>query len=267
MRGVNKVIIVGTLGNDPEVKQFNNGGSVTNISVATSEQWFDKQTGEKRENTEWHRISLFNSGNYRLGDIAAQYLRKGSQVYIEGSLRTRKYQDQTGQDRYVTEIRADNMQILGSKPMSQNGGYDNQGYQQNANFNQQNANQFNNMNQNANMNGMGYNVPPAQNFPQNNQFGQMNHQQPFNNASPTANYPQQPMDNPYMNQGSQAPQPPVNQTPPMQPQVQQTVAPQPPVMAQQQAMPNAQQPNSNPPPAMQMTATPKAGAVDDDIPF
>ena len=109
MRGVNRVIIIGNLGSDPEVKQFANGGSVTTISVATSEQWIDKQTGEKREATEWHRISLYQ----KLGEIAAQYLRKGSQVYIEGSLRTRKYQDQNGQDRYVTEIRAEQMHMLG----------------------------------------------------------------------------------------------------------------------------------------------------------
>lgn len=115
MRGVNKVIIVGHLGNDPDVRQFSNGGSVTNISVATSEQWTDKQSGEKREATEWHRVVLFN----RLGEIAAQYLRKGSQVYIEGSLRTRKWQDESGQDRYVTEIRADNMQMLGGGGQSQ----------------------------------------------------------------------------------------------------------------------------------------------------
>ena len=110
MRGINKIIIIGHLGADPETRQFSNGGSVTNISVATSEQWTDKNTGEKREATEWHRISLFN----RLGEIAAQYLKKGSQVYIEGSLRTRKWQDQNGQDRYTTEIRADKMQMLGS---------------------------------------------------------------------------------------------------------------------------------------------------------
>lgn len=130
MRGINKVIIVGHLGADPETRQFSNGGSVTNISVATSEQWTDKQTGEKREATEWHRISLFN----RLGEIAAQYLRKGSQVYIEGSLRTRKWQDQNGQDRYTTEIRADQMQMLGGASgggmgggQSGPGGYGNQG--------------------------------------------------------------------------------------------------------------------------------------------
>ena len=111
MRGVNRTITLGTLGADPEVKQFSNGGSVTTISVATSEQWIDKQTGEKREATEWLRI-VFNN---KLAEIAAHYLRKGSQVYIEGSLRTRKYQDQNGQDRYVTEIRADQMQMLGGK--------------------------------------------------------------------------------------------------------------------------------------------------------
>ena len=122
MKGVNRVIIIGTLGADPEVKQFSNGGSVTTISVATSEQWNDKQTGERREQTEWHRISLYQ----KLGEIAAHYLRKGSQVYVEGSLRTRKYQDQSGQDRYVTEIRADQMQMLGGGQAQQNNG----GYQQ-----------------------------------------------------------------------------------------------------------------------------------------
>ena len=118
MRGVNKVIIVGNLGNDPVVKQFDNGGMIANISVATSEKWNDRQTGELREVTEWHRI-VFNN---KLAEIAAQYLRKGSQVYVEGSqvyvegsLRTRKYQDQNGQDRYITEIRADQMQMLGGK--------------------------------------------------------------------------------------------------------------------------------------------------------
>lgn len=111
MRGVNKVIIVGHLGNDPETKTFENGGSITNVSVATSEQWTDRQTGERRENTEWHRI-VFNN---RLAEIAAQYLRKGSAIYVEGKLRTRKWQDQNGQDRWSTEIRADNMQMLGGR--------------------------------------------------------------------------------------------------------------------------------------------------------
>jgi single-strand DNA-binding protein len=121
MRGVNKVIIIGNLGADPESRQFENGGSVTNISVATSEQWTDKQSGEKREATEWHRISLLN----RLGEIAAQYLKKGSKVYIEGSLRSRKYQAEDGQDRYVTEIRAEQMQMLDGTDNSQSDASDN----------------------------------------------------------------------------------------------------------------------------------------------
>lgn len=111
MRGINKVIILGTLGADPESKTFNNGGMVANVSVATSEQWTDKQSGEKRESTEWHRI-VFNG---RLAEIAAQYLRKGSKAYIEGKIVTRKYQAQDGTDRYVTEIRAMQMQMLDSK--------------------------------------------------------------------------------------------------------------------------------------------------------
>ncbi|WP_367109787.1 single-stranded DNA-binding protein [uncultured Psychrobacter sp.] len=141
MRGINKVIIIGNLGADPEARQFNNGGSVTNISVATSEQWTDKQSGEKREATEWHRISLFN----RLGEIAAQYLRKGSKVYIEGSLRTRKYQDQNGQDRYITEIRADQMQMLDSAggSQAQDNSYSNQSGQQAGGFNQQPQGDYN----------------------------------------------------------------------------------------------------------------------------
>ena len=130
MKGVNRVIIIGNLGNDPEVKQFSNGGSITNISVATSEEWTDKQSGEKREATEWHRISLAN----RLGEIAAQYLRKGSKVFIEGKLSTRKYQAADGSDRYATEIKAFSMQMLDSA----NGGQqqNNQGYQQPTQSNQ-----------------------------------------------------------------------------------------------------------------------------------
>ena len=123
MRGVNRVIIIGNCGSDPEVKQFANGGSITTISVAVSEKWTDKQTGQPKENTEWLRI-VFNN---KLAEIAAQYLRKGSQVYVEGSLRTRKYQDQNGQDRYVTEIRADQMQMLGG---NQNAQQNNGGHQQ-----------------------------------------------------------------------------------------------------------------------------------------
>ncbi|WP_350559878.1 single-stranded DNA-binding protein [Psychrobacter sp. CAL346-MNA-CIBAN-0220] len=202
MRGVNKVIIIGNLGADPEARQFNNGGSVTNISVATSEQWTDKQSGEKREATEWHRISLFN----RLGEIAAQYLRKGSKVYIEGSLRTRKYQDQSGQDRYITEIRAEQMQMLdgasggqdsGFSNNNQNGqqGYNNQGDQggqnnQN-NSGQQSNNQQGGYNQAGGAASQGSNqndFNPKQSSPnQSNQFNQST--QAPNQGSGSANKP------------------------------------------------------------------------------
>ena len=159
MRGVNKVIIIGNLGADPEHRQFNNGGSVTNISVATSEQWTDKQSGEKREATEWHRISLFN----RLGEIAAQYLKKGSKVYIEGSLRTRKYTDPNGQDRYITEIRAEQMQMLDGSNDNQGGGFNAQNNQGQQNNTQNNQGQQNNQNQGGFQNNMtNQGRPPAQ---------------------------------------------------------------------------------------------------------
>ena len=114
MRGINKVILVGTLGANPESRTFQNGGSLCNFSIATSEKWQSKQTGEWIEQTEWHRIVA----NNRLGEIAQQYLKKGSKVYIEGSLRTRKWNDQNGQERYSTEIRADQLQMLDSAPQA-----------------------------------------------------------------------------------------------------------------------------------------------------
>ena len=110
-RGVNKVILVGNLGKDPETRYMPSGGAVTNITVATSETWKDKQSGEQQERTEWHRVVFFN----RLAEIAGEYLKKGSKVYIEGSLRTRKWQGQDGQDRYTTEIVANEMQMLDSR--------------------------------------------------------------------------------------------------------------------------------------------------------
>ena len=111
MVGINKVIIVGNLGNDPEIRTMPNGEQVANITVATSESWTDKNTGEKKTQTEWHRIVLYR----RLAEITAQYLTKGSQVYIEGRLKTRKWQDSNGQDRYTTEIQGDNLQMLGGR--------------------------------------------------------------------------------------------------------------------------------------------------------
>ncbi len=120
-RGINKVILVGNLGNDPEVRYANNGAAIANISVATSESWKDKNTGEQVDKTEWHRVVMFN----RLGEIAGEYLRKGSKVYIEGKLQTRKWQDQSGQDKYTTEIVANEMQMLDSRGdnAGQGGGY------------------------------------------------------------------------------------------------------------------------------------------------
>ena len=110
-RGINKVILVGNLGKDPETRYMPSGKAVTNFSIATSESWKDKQTGEQKEQTEWHNIVMYD----RLAEIAAEYLRKGSQVYVEGRLRTRKWQDKEGRDRYTTEINANEMQMLGGR--------------------------------------------------------------------------------------------------------------------------------------------------------
>ena len=127
MASVNKVIIVGNLGRDPEMRTFPSGDQVANVTIATTDTWKDKQTGEMKEATEWHRV-VFNG---RLAEIAGQYLRKGSQVYVEGSLRTRKWTDQSGVEKYSTEIRADQMQMLGSRQGMggpQGGGHDDGGY-------------------------------------------------------------------------------------------------------------------------------------------
>ena len=113
-RGVNKVILVGNVGNDPEVRYMPNGNAVANVSVATSDSWKDRNTGDQQERTEWHRVVFFN----RLAEIAGEYVRKGSKLYIEGSLRTRKWQGQDGQDRYTTEIVGSEMQMLDSRGMS-----------------------------------------------------------------------------------------------------------------------------------------------------
>ena len=118
MKGINKAIVVGNLGQDPETRYMPSGSAVTNISVATSESWKDKDSGEQKDRTEWHRISAFG----KLAEIMGQYLTKGSQVYIEGKLRTRKWQDKQGNDRYTTEIIADEMQMLGGKRGGKAGG-------------------------------------------------------------------------------------------------------------------------------------------------
>ena len=124
-RGINKFIIVGNIGQDPEVKYMPSGGAVTNVSIATSETWKDKNTGQPQERTEWHRVVFFN----RLGEIAGEYLKKGSKVYVEGSLRTRKWQAQDGTDRYTTEIVASEMQMLDGRGDNAGGGNYNQDQQ------------------------------------------------------------------------------------------------------------------------------------------
>ncbi|WP_395339824.1 single-stranded DNA-binding protein [Ningiella sp. W23] len=165
-RGVNKVILVGNLGNDPEVRYMPNGNAVANLSIATSESWKDQQ-GQQQERTEWHRITMYR----RLAEIAGEYLKKGSQIYIEGKLQTRKWQDQQGNDKYTTEVIADQMQMLGGgRSDGAQGGQG--GYQQRPQQNQNNPNQ-------------GYQQPP----PANNQGGQGNRppqqpQQPPKMAEP-----------------------------------------------------------------------------------
>lgn len=119
-RGVNKVILVGNIGKDPEVRYSQGGGAIANVTLATSETWRDKNTGENQERTEWHRVVFFG----KLGEIVGQYVKKGSKLYVEGSLRTRKWQDQSGQDRYTTEIVANEMQMLDSRGQGGGGGFD-----------------------------------------------------------------------------------------------------------------------------------------------
>ena len=128
-RGINKVIIIGNLGADPEVRYTPNGNAVTNLNIATTTNWRDRQSGEMQEKTEWHRIVMFN----RLAEVSGEYLKKGSKIYIDGSLRTRKWQDKNGQDRYTTEIIANEMQMLDSRSnnTNDNNGFDNSSQQSN----------------------------------------------------------------------------------------------------------------------------------------
>jgi len=124
-RGINKVILIGNIGQDPEVRFTPNGAAVANLSLATSDSWLDKNSGQRQERTEWHRVVLFN----KTAEIAQQYLKKGSKVYIEGRLQTRKWQDQSGQDKYSTEVIANDMQMLDSPSGQQQGGYQQQAQQ------------------------------------------------------------------------------------------------------------------------------------------
>ena len=161
---MSNVILVGTLGKDPETKTFGNGGSLTQFSIATSDSWTDKNTGEKKEQTEWHRIVLSN----RLGEIAQQYLRKGSKVYIEGSLKTRQWTDQNGQERYSTEIRGDQMQMLDSPRGDNQSNYNQGGYNQNQQGFSQNQGGYGGQNsQGFNQNQGGFGGKNTQGFNQN----------------------------------------------------------------------------------------------------
>lgn len=159
-RGVNKMILMGNLGQDPEVRYMPSGGAVANITVATSESWNDKATGEKKEKTEWHRVSIFG----KLAEIAGEYLGKGSQVYIEGKLQTRKWQDQSGQDRYTTEIVVQGysgvMQMIGRAP-EQQGGNQQQGWGQPQQPAQQQQQQRAPQQQYQQQGQPQYNTPPA----------------------------------------------------------------------------------------------------------
>ena len=132
-KGVNKVILVGNLGNDPEVRYMPNGNAVANLSLATSESWKDQQ-GQVQERTEWHRLTMYK----RLAEIAGEYLKQGSQIYVEGKLQTRKWQDQQGQDKYTTEIIVDQMQMLGGRAQNSEG--NNSGYQRSSRSNRSNNN-------------------------------------------------------------------------------------------------------------------------------
>lgn len=172
-RGINKVIIVGNLGQDPEVRFMPNGGSVANFTVATSETWKDKQTGEQKERTEWHRIVIYQ----RLAEIAGEYLQKGAKVYLEGRLSTRKWQNQQGQDQYTTEIIVNEMQMLDSRSSGQapqqSGGF-NQGQGQQGGYQQNTGNAH---------------KPPQQNAPQNQGgFQQSQSRQKVNPQEPNIDF-------------------------------------------------------------------------------
>ncbi len=162
-RGVNKVILVGNLGNDPEVRYMPNGNAVANLSLATSESWKDQQ-GQVQERTEWHRLTMYR----RLAEIAGEYLKKGSQIYVEGKLQTRKWQDQQGQDRYTTEIIVDQMQMLGGREGGQGGqggGYQQRpqgGGQQGGYSNNNNQPAYGGGNQGGDNQGGGYQQQPQQ---------------------------------------------------------------------------------------------------------
>jgi len=270
-RGINKVILIGNAGNDAEVRYMPSGGAVANVSLATTESWRDKTTGQMQERTEWHRVSFMDRGNFRLGQIAGDYIKKGSKVYVEGSLRTREW-EKDGVKRYTTEIIANEMQLLdGRTDQAGQGGYDNNA--QNGGFGGQQQQQQPAMN---NQQG-GYQQQAPQQQQQNNGFQQRAPQQ------------QAPQQNQSQNQGQnngfqqQAPQQQQQQA---QPQSFGSWGQQPQAAAPQQAAPQAAAPQqaapqqqAQRPPQQQQAARPAAPApapkpaapsfddFDDDIPF
>lgn len=239
-RGINKVILIGNAGNDAEVRYMPSGGAVANVNLATSESWRDKQTGQMQERTEWHRVSFMDRGNYRLGQIAGDFIKKGSKVYVEGSLRTREW-EKDGVKRYTTEIIANEMQLLDGRNDQMN-----QGMQNNYESPQAGAN---------------YNTPAA---PAMNNMQQGGFQQPQQQAAPMQ------QNNNQAGGGFQQPQPQAAPQQQAQPQSFGSWG-QPPQAAprqQNQGQPqqNAPQPARQPAPA-QKPAAPSFDDFDDDIPF
>lgn len=237
-------MLIGNLGADPEVRYMPSGDTVTNISLATSRRWKDRQSGEQREATEWHRVTFFNIGNFKLAEIAGEYLKKGSKAYVEGRIQTRKWQDNTGQDRYTTDIIADQMQMLDSRA----GGT--------TDFDQQGSNHATPQTQQTmqppqqGQQGQQSNQPtPTQNFQSPQQA------QPLNNPSvPPQNFQPSPPTQPF-NQPSQQFTPAVTPQQPLQP---------PPVKPEQQV---ATPPNLQQQPAEKSPSTAVKDDFDDDIPF
>ncbi|MGB0942496.1 MAG: single-stranded DNA-binding protein [Marinomonas sp.] len=255
-RGINKVILIGNAGNDAEVRYMPSGGAVANVSLATTESWRDKTTGQMQERTEWHRVSFMDRGNFRLGQIAGDYIKKGSKVYVEGSLRTREW-EKDGIKRYTTEIIANEMQLLdGRGDQAGQGGFDNNA--QNGGFGgqQQQAPAMNNMGNQG-----GFQQAPQQQAPQqNNGFQQRAPQQ-----APQQN--QQPQNNGFQQQAPQQQQ--------AQPQSFGSWGQQPqqaaPQQNQQQAAPQQrapqQQAQQRPAAPAPKPAAPSFDDFDDDIPF
>ena len=258
-RGINKVILIGNAGNDAEVRYMPSGGAVANVSLATTESWRDKTTGQMQERTEWHRVSFMDRGNFRLGQIAGDYIKKGSKVYVEGSLRTREW-EKDGIKRYTTEIIANEMQLLdGRGDQAGQGGFDNNAQNNGFGGQQQQAPAMNNM---GNQQG-GFQQQAPQQQPQNNGFQQRAPQQ----QAPQQNQAQQ---NPAQNNGFQQQAPQQQQAQPQSfgswGQQPQQAAPQQNQQAPQQRAPQ-QQAQQRPAAPAPKPAAPSFDDFDDDIPF